>query len=152
MTIETNHSIPVLERGGAASDEEDGLRERGAEVRMALGEGGGDGVAGLVPKEFADTPTIFTIGVDADFTGVGEDGRRKGRALTGGKENGEVAVEKLDVDVLFWLDVEGRDEEIVHLTAVALVEEADGDVVAGGGDGDVGELAGDCEVSDDRKI
>jgi hypothetical protein len=152
MTIETNHSIPVLEWGGAASDEEDGLRERGAEVRMALGEGGGDSVAGLVPKEFADAPTIFTIGVDADFTGVGEDGRRKGRALTSGEENGEVAVEKLDVDVLFGLDVESRDEEIVHLTAVALVEEADGDVVAGGGDGDVGELAGDCEVSDDSKI
>ena len=126
MAVEANEAIPVLERRAIAADEEDGTWQRSSQVWTALGGDGGDVASGTVPAIFPDAPAISSCGVDPDLAVVGEDRGGQRRAFAGGEEELEGLVQELNVNVLFWLDMEFFGEQVVQDGSVALMQDSDG--------------------------
>ena len=49
--------------------------------------------------------------------------------MASGKDEFEVFIEELNVDVFFWFEVRGFDQKVVHLFGVTFVQDSDGEVI-----------------------
>jgi hypothetical protein len=130
VAVETEHAIPVLISRSGAADQEQGVGERCGDARAASGDRCGDSVLRVVPQVFADAPMVVSSEGDANLAVVGQDRWRQRGALASSQDDVKVVVEELNINILFGLDMERIDEQIVHLLVIAFVHNSSGNAVA----------------------